>query len=237
MPGRESTPETSMGYIRRDYTLPLAATLMLSTPISATEQQDLDWLENDFEAQALAVNEGELTFLSEPPDKPVHHHVNHIRITEASLRNGWTVLEQCHSHLDAVADAQIAYRPGRVRALQILSVKNIDKAWVEGSTVQLREVQPGARICIRAESRTLTDLGDGLFSLRNGPFMRRFLDGYYPMRVSMTIGLDEATLRVVRVTPAAQEGFRVWQDKGEFHFDAWFEGMLYTEVVLERRGT
>jgi hypothetical protein len=226
-----------MGHIRRDYTLLLATTLMLSTPISATQQQDLDWFENDFEAQALAVNEGELAFLSEPPDKPVHHHVNHIMITEASLRDGWTVLEQCHSHLDAVADAQIAYRPGRVRELQITSFDKIGKAWVQGHTVQLRDVHPGARICIRAESRTLTDLGDGLFSLRNGPFMRRFLDGYYPMRVSMTVGLDEAALRVVRVTPAAQDGFRVWQDEGGLHFDAWFEGMLYTEVVLERRGT
>lgn len=226
-----------MRRIRRDYTLLFAATLTLATPLAATEQQDLDWLENDLEARALAVNEGELSFLGDPPDTPVHHHANHIRISEASLRDGWAVLEQCHSHLDPVADIQITYRPGHIRALQITSFSGIEEAWVEGHTVQLRNVHSRARICIRGETRALTDLGDGLFSLRNGPFMRRFLDGYYPMRVSMTVGLDEAALRVVRVTPPAQEGFRVWQDEGGLHFDAWFEGILYTEVVLEHRGT
>jgi hypothetical protein len=226
-----------MRLTRRKYTLPTILTLSLTGAAWAIDQQTLDWFENDFEAQALAVNEGELAFLSSPPAEPVHHHANRIHITEDSLRTGWTTLDQCHYHLDAVPNAQITYRPEKLRALRIVSSQNIGRTWVEGHTIQLRDVARGAEICIRAESRALTDLGDGLFSLQNGPFMRRFLDGYYPMRVSMTVGLEEAPLQVVRVTPLEQDGFRVWQDAQGLHYDAWFEGKLYTEVVLERTGT
>lgn len=221
---------------RRDYTLALLAASALAFPAAGDDGFD-DWAADDPEARALAVNEGELAFLAVPPDKPVHHHQNTLSLDAASLRDGWTRLEQCHTHLDAVPRVQITYRPGRVRDLTIDAAERIGEAWVDGHTVQLRDVRPGARLCVHAESRALTDMGDGMYSLRNGPFMRRFLDGYYPMRVSVTVAINGLPLRVVRVSPEAQDGFRVWQDDGGLHLDAWFEGMLHTEVVLERTDT
>ena len=48
------------------------------------------------------VNEGELRFLTSPPETRSHHHINHITLTPDSLISGWVKLEQCHEHLDAV---------------------------------------------------------------------------------------------------------------------------------------
>ena len=76
-----------------------------------------DWADFPDDFDASAVNEGELEFLAHPPDAPVHTHHNRIRLTAASLVDGWAQLQQCHSHLDPVPDAQIVFRPGRSRQL------------------------------------------------------------------------------------------------------------------------
>jgi hypothetical protein len=46
-------------------------------------------------------------------------------------------------------------------------------------------VEPGARLCLSAQTRALRNTGNGYFNLVNGPYMRKFLDGYYPMRVTL----------------------------------------------------
>ena len=74
---------------------------------------------------------------------------------------------------------------------------NIEQSWVEDNTVQLRNVQENARLCVQAWTRALKSNGDGSYSLRNGPFMRRFLDGYYPMRVSMQIDYASSGLQLI----------------------------------------
>ena len=75
---------------------------------------------------------------------------------------------------------------------------------------------------------------DGTFSLYNGPFMRRFLDGYYPIRVSMEISFAGTDLQPVQFKPAEQRGFAVWRKDGRIGFDAVFEGMLRTEFSFEQ---
>jgi len=176
------------------------------------------------------VNEGELTFLTALPAKPVHHFQNHLHLDDASLDSGWVRLEQCHDHLDAVPRAQIVYGADRIRDLKVTHSENIARAWAESASIQMEGVTAGARLCLSGMTLALTRLDDGHYVLRNGPYMRRFLDGFYPMKVSMTVNLDTPRLTLEQVTPPAQSGFVVWQNGQQLGFVAQFEGILRTEL-------
>lgn len=180
---------------------------------------------------ASRVNEGSLNFLARLPDSPVHHHQNHVVIRPGSLADGWVDLRQCHDALDAVPSSQIVFSGDRIRDLRVVASEGIGQLWVEGHTVQLRQTQRGARLCLRAQSRALSREADGSYVLRNGPFLRRFLDGYYPMRVSMRVTLDDTPrLRFGGANLSTQPGFRVWENANEVFYDAQFEGRLNTEL-------
>ncbi len=200
--------------------------LLMGLPWAVSGDDEFD----DFEERAAAVNEGKLQFLVRPPAKPVHHHHNRIVVVPSSLKDGWVTLEQCHEHLDPVPRVEIVFRPDRIQGLRVSAQNQVGRAWVEGASIQLEDVQPGARLCLRAQSRALHGSGDGTYSLRNGPFMRRFLDGYYPMRVSMEVSLPEDCLAFVDIEPRPQPRFKVWQSPESVSFDAWFEGRLYTKI-------
>lgn len=184
--------------------------------------------ELDIASQVALVNEGELELLPGAAAAGAHYHRNQIVITEASLDRGWVDLTQCHENLDPVPAAQILFRADGIRGLEIEHSRNIGRAWVEGHSVQLEDVGADAQLCIRAQSRALQALGDGLFRLRNGPYMRRFLDGYYPMRVAINIDYPAQRLRLVGQTPEPQEGFSVDRTSNGLQVDATFEGRLIT---------
>jgi hypothetical protein len=217
----------------RERLFPALLTLLIAPAALAGEVPDDQWFDNDLESRIARVNGGDLVFLTEPPREPVHHHHSRIVLDPDSLDNGWVTMVQCHTHLDAVPRTQVVYHQTRARDLSILSFENIGQAWVEGHTVQLANVDHGASICIQARTRTLEFNEDGSFSLRGGPFMRRFLDGYYPMRVSMNIEIPRGYLRFVDSRPQRQAGFDVHETGEGVHVDAWFEGKLYTEVRFE----
>lgn len=226
--------------------LPLACLLALLhgplvKPVAAADEAgagDLggwgeDW---DLEARIAAVNEGELRFVGPEVAAGHHVHVNRIRIDRASLRGGWVTLEQCHEQLDAVPAAQILFTPERIRRLRVQSAEGIGRAWVEGHSVQLEDVGHPARLCIAGESRALSDLGQGRYRLQNGPYMRRFLDGYYPMRVILEIRYPPEALRFEAPQPGPQKGFEVRHREGEVQVDATFEGRLYTCMDFRAAG-
>jgi len=124
---------------------PVRRAILTAWPVSclaAATSDDLTpeeraWLEGDELQATTTVNEGQLEFLTAPPDEQVHHHHNHIVIDADSVKGGWVRLVQCHAGLDAVPRAEILFRQGRVRNLQVDSSDNIGLAWVEGATVQL----------------------------------------------------------------------------------------------------
>ena len=216
---------------RRLIALLFSALLCSNAFSQEISQQELeDWFNDDSSARIDAVNEGQLVFLKQPPPKPVHHHHNTITLTDDSLSNGWALLEQCHEHLDKVPSTQIVFREGRVRQMEIASFHDIQQAWVEGSSVQLREIGPNARICLRMQSLVLIKNADGTYHVNNGPFMRRFLDGYYPMHVSMDVLLQTDKLRYLDITPPQQPGFRVTTSRQHVKFNVWFEGRLQTLI-------
>ena len=181
------------------------------------------------------VNEGVLTFLETPPAKSVHHHHNQIRIDNSSLDSGWVSLYQCHTHLDPVPRAQITFREGYVRDLRVVSATHIKQAWIEGASVQLVNIEPEAQLCLSAQTRALRNTGNGFYSLTNGPYMRKFLDGYYPMRVTLEIDFPAQTLEVIDISPPAQPGLKLDTRKGAIRMDAVFEGELQTLIQFEKR--
>ena len=192
-------------------------------------QQELEsWFNGPPEASAADVNEGELNFLSIRPQKPVHHHHNVLTINDQTVLDGWAALRQCHSNLDKVPATQIVFREDRIRDLRILSFSGIEAAWVEGGTVQLKQVGENAKICVGLKSKVLYKQPDGNLHIANGPFMRKFLDGYYPMHVSMEVIMKTKKLRFVDITPTIQNGFKVSVAAHLVTFDAWFEGRLTT---------
>lgn len=199
--------------------------------LSAWAMDDANF--DDFEERIEAVNEGELEFLNQPPMMPVHHHQNHITITAESLVSGWIKLQQCHHQIDPVARAQVVYNDSYTRKLSIISHSGIDKAWVEGATIQLGGIHQAATLCVTAETRAFRPDDEGGFILRNGPYMRRFLDGYYPMHVSLSIQYPDQLLRFRSSNPVHQPGFQVQSGVGELNINTWFEGRLITELHFD----
>lgn len=183
---------------------------------------------------AYNVNEGELHFLEKAPAKAVHHHQNWFRIDEESLATGWVRLVQCHDNLDAVPRAQITFREGFVRDLKVLSYTQIESAWIEGASVQLVNVGRGARLCLAADTRALRNTGNGYYNLYSGPYMRKFLDGYYPMRLTLEIEYPAQLLSLLDVSPGAQPGFQLDDTPGLIRMDAIFEGVLQTLAQFEK---
>lgn len=202
---------------------------LAETTMSPQEQQD--WFHSKGTHE---VNEGILTFLSTPSAKPVHHHQNRIRVTPPSLTSGWVSLEQCHENLDAVPAAQIAFRKGTVRKLRIVEARAITRAWVAGSSVQLTGISPGARLCLTAQTLALKNTGGGDYTLNNGPYLRKFLDGYYPMQVSLQLEYPPHLLQVIDVSPTRQPGFEISQKKGFINIETLFEGELRMQVQFKK---
>lgn len=208
--------------------LAIGPAVMGLTLTSAQSETDLSM------ESAHDVNEGVLHFLEKPPVKQVHHHQNSIRIDADSLKSGWVTLKQCHTNLDAVPRAQITFREGFVRDLRVESSTRIKQAWVEGATIQLVDVEPGARLCLLAHTRALRNTGNGYYSLTSGPYMRKFLDGYYPMRVTLDITYPAKTLQLIDIAPQAQPGLILNAKHGGIHLDATFEGELNTLIQFEK---
>jgi hypothetical protein len=212
----------------KQYTRMLLLALLGASPMHAEADTDAEF------ASASDVNEGALHFLTAPPARPPHHHQNHIRIDADSLDTGWVHLTQCHDHLDAVPRAQITFRAGYIRDLRVETATGIESARAEGASVQLAGIAPGARLCLTARTRALRDRGDGFFMLQNGPYLRRFLDGYYPIRVSLRVDYPATLLGLVDVSPPAQPGLTIDEDPGSVRVEALFEGELTTLIQFRR---
>ncbi len=204
----------------------LSLILLVTTPAIA---EDTDLLFSDWEQQARDVNEGELTILDTPPGKPVHEHINHLIIDAESVRTGWVKLEQCHYGLDAVPALQITFAAGRVKNLQISDTSNIGRSWVEGHTVQLENITDNSSLCLSARTLALKPV-ENTVVLSNGPYMRRFLDGYYPMRVKLKVSYPSNLLQFNQASPIDFKLLRA----GEILMDVWFEGELRTTVFFDR---
>ena len=204
----------------------------IAKPINESNDWD-KWVTEDLEEKALQVNEGNLNFIASPlkPTK-IHSLFNTITITPRSVETHWVDFRQCHKNLDRVAQSQVVYQYKQMRKLKIEFFKGIGKAWVEGQSIQLQDVMDDAEFCAVARVKILIPQGNNKFLLRNGPFYRKFLDGYYPFHVQLLIKYPQTLLKIQKVLPQAQAGFAVKPLHNELHIDAWFEGELTIEVFF-----
>ncbi len=220
---------------------PLLAAL-LSLPLVAQgmdpSDPDYDPLEDDslwgetVSPEDTQTTSPELKFLLEEPDRIPHHHQNQIRITQSSLEDGWADLRQCHNDVAAIRRMVIVYNEEKIDELQVESTRNIESARAEGDRVDLRGVESDAEVCVTARMKIVEHEGDGVYRLENGPFVRRFLDGYFPMRVTMAVSWGDLDLRLEETQPEEQDGFDVVASDHGFVFDTLFEGELRTLVRL-----
>jgi len=198
-------------------------------PIAAEAEA---WLEAEHPDVSM-VNEGALEFFSTPPPGgPFHHHQNRLTITPESLATGWVAVEQCHDHLDPVPRTEITFRRGRARNISITEASRIEKARVEDDSVQLEGVSTGARLCLRVGLKLVNRSADGSLVLRSGPYMRRFLDGYYPMRVSLSLIPKGLSADIDLISPQLAQGLNVEKSGDEMHIEALFAGRLLLEFEL-----
>ena len=218
--------------------------LMLVLIASAAASEDLSkeeletWFEDDSRAMPFStadINEGELEFLTTLPEKPTLHSANRLTISASSLHDGWVDMYQCYENLDAVKDAQVVYQYKQLKNLKVEKFENIEKAWTQGQSVQLLNTQKGATLCVSAQVRIFYKNDDNTYTLKNGPFQRRFLDGFYPMHVSLVITYPKELLIFVTSNPVKQPGFKVDDKPGSVNVDGWFEGMLFTEMTFNPR--
>ncbi|MCW9013894.1 MAG: hypothetical protein OQL06_08930 [Gammaproteobacteria bacterium] len=197
---------------------------------ASTEHNSDDWLDDFSEKDASKVNEGVLTFLDTPVDRNSLHSANIFTIRESSLQTGWVGLKQCYRNLDATGRVEIVYQYRQMEKLRIVHQQGIAKAVIVNQSIQLEDVSAGANICVQAEVRVFYFNPDGSYSLINGPYMRKFLDGYYPYYVTMEIHYPGSLLLFKNTRPRAQKGFKVENTLNMLHIKAWFEGELMTDI-------
>src|SRR3989344_4271887 len=188
---------------------------LFAPPVLAADEFDL-----------LDINEGELRFLERPPEKSPHLHSTHVFITEESLKTGWVTAKQCHYNLDQVSALQVVFNPRRVRRIEILQVENIERARVEGASVQVTNIGKNAVLCILSENFAIKhNIADGTYEWHGGPYMRRFLDGYFPMQVKLAIDYPPDRVRLESIDPGTLR-FKTVAQPGLIRLDALFEGRL-----------
>jgi hypothetical protein len=210
---------------------PLLFTLLVMLcQTSAASDDPQAWLEQDDDPGTLPVNEGNLEFLRDAQDRRVLQTRNRFTITPDSLHTGWVELYQCQGNLDPVPAVEVVYRYHGMRNLRVISTRGIERTRVEHNTVQMEQVQQGGEVCIEAEVQVLKPDGKGAWTLQSGPFHRRFLDGYYPVRLEYRIHWPADRLRLESVYPAMQAGFPVHEQPGELTIDTLFAGKLTIDV-------
>jgi len=175
------------------------------------------------------INDGQLSFLTRKPRLAPHVADNRITITTDSLSHGWVLLTQCHTQLDIMPAAQIVYQNQPVKRLRIIEQSNIGKSWVEANSVQLKHIRENAKICVQAEIKALTKLAGQQYSLNTGPYRRKFLDGYFPVALSLSIKYPPE-LKAVQFLPQAQPGMEIVSKNQSITINALFEGELTSTI-------
>jgi hypothetical protein len=207
--------------------------ILLITWVSSAQEEAFEFPDEDLESRTESVNEGDLEFLLTPPATSVHHHINRIQISEDSLHSGWVELLQCHRQLDPVPHLEIVYHPRRIRHIKLLRAENIGSSRVVGSNIVLREVGQNASICLQAETQSLHPTGQGGYQLRNGPYMRRFLDGYYPMLLTLQVDYPAELIGFTAMRPFPDDSGHRQQRNGRVYWNGWFQGKLFTEIDFQ----
>ncbi len=200
-----------------------------------TDKEKTKWFESEESVKPKKkINLGDLTLLDAKKYPKVMHSENKIKISADSLKTGWVLLNQCYFHLNAFPKVEVVYKYRKLKNLKIISSSKIAKTRVAGQAIELIDVKKGASLCVKASVLSLVKTTKG-FKLENGPFRRKYLDGYFPMRVSLEITYPSKLINVNNILPKMLISSKVKKSQGKINVDATFEGVLNTKVVFEKR--
>jgi len=130
---------------------------------------------------------------------------------------------------------EVVYNYKNMRKLRIIKNQNIEQAFVKEQSVQLENVQKNAQLCVSAEVRIFYKNKDGSFKLVNGPFHRKFLDGYFPFHLTLKVNYPSTQLKFISSKPKPQFGFKIKHTDNTLLIDSYFTGKLYTEITFKPR--
>jgi len=216
----------------KNFTSYLGILLSLSTfIIQASESIDDEaWLNDDSEFDSLEVNEGELRFIAPLSDKSVLHSETILSITADSLKSGWVSMQQCYRNLDPVEKMDVVYKYQEISGLKITSIQKIQKVNIIGQKISLEGIARSAFLCVDAMVKILKQEKQ-FFYLSNGPYHRKFFDGYYPYHISLMVHFPANRIGLKQITPAPQPLFQPKLNAGQIMIDTWFEGIL--KIAIE----
>lgn len=188
------------------------------------------WLNAIDDAVITEKNEAKLKFIKPPLNSQPLHSTNKLIISHKSINDGWVDLHQCYRHLDKLPEVDITYYYRSIKNLTLISKKNIDSAIIKDQSITLKNIKDNAEICVSAEVRIFYQNPDQSFSLANGPYHRRFLDGFYPFHVSLNIQYPDQLLSFQKTYPKPTQNFSVTNINNKLLIETYFEGILNIEV-------
>lgn len=206
--------------------------MLITVSLAAENALDEAWLEDDSEWRALQVNEGQLKFLEAEQLSTILHSDTQLWITDDSVRNGWVKMQQCYRHLDAVGRTDVVYAYTEMRNLEIIRSDKISQASIKHNLIELEDVEQGAELCVKSEVKILHCLSSNICSIKNGPYHRKFLDGYYPYHVSLRVNYPQHYLQFESSEPGGQKGFNVQAFSDRVEIESWFEGELMITLLF-----
>ncbi len=172
--------------------------------------------------------------VTRPLDRPVFLHSKALKVTPESLNGGWVRNYQCHRHFATTPALEIVFPAGAIRDIEIVESSALGHVQVDGPTVLLEGVQGNSTLCFRSENRLLETADAGAYRLRAGPFFHRFLDGYFPMDVELTVTFP-GPVEVLHVSPPAAPGIDVTISDRKLTLRSRFEGTLWVEILFRKR--
>ena len=213
----------------------ICALLLPAMLLAAEPPDDEGWPDDDGAARTRQVNEGLLEFIVPDHGRAILHSDTHLWITKESKQAGWVKMQQCYRHLDAVDRTDVVYAYQEMKNLQVTRKQQIAQTRVGQHGVELEGVEKGAVLCVQAKVKVLRHLSDKTYVIENGPYHRRFLDGYYPYHVSLMVHYSNNDFRLKRVVPEEQAGFEVKETSNGLSIESWFSGVLRIRLeILEK---
>lgn len=207
--------------------LPLQAEMDISQDLSDLTPEERAWMEDDSELNAIAISSGEIRWIEPEKTKNSYRLETDLFIPKSALDDGWINFQQCHFELDAVPKIEVVYHPDKTRSLALSSSKKIEHITVNQASVTLEKVSKGAFVCISGQSKALIKTAKG-YTLNRGPYMRKFLSGYYPMHLKEQINWNKVPLTLISPESTNQLGKSIIATSKHISANYWFEGKLQT---------
>lgn len=207
--------------------------LLVSFTASGFTDEEERWLNEIDNENISEISEAQLRFLDPSSNINTLHSTNTLIISQKSIDDGWVDLHQCYRNLDLLPEVDITYFYRSIRNLKIISTNNIDSAKVINQNITLKNIKKNPEICVSAEVRVFYQNPDLTFSLINGPYHRRFLDGYYPYHITLNIKFPGHILQLQETIPEQTKNFLVSVKRNSLLVDTTFEGILNIETKFK----